>query len=375
MRLNNAIFSDKPINNGRQAELDLAKAVILFFLAFIHCTIECTPEPQLSYGIPYLFDTIIGGPLSAPMFMFAMGVGMVYTNKNTPKAYAARGIRIGIIAYLLNICRFLIPFTIGYIITGDYDKYIDPLLYRVLGNDILQFACLAMLCIALFVKLRIPNLAMFLICVGMSLLGTFLNGIDVGTPLGNIFLGYIIGTEDAAGKVFSDFPLMNWLIIPVSGYIFGKILLYVKNKKLFYGILSSIGVIITVIYFSVGINNRLGMFGEGQNCYYHLITPDAFACLAATIGAIGIYYAIIGHLPHRVQKCIGEISRNINAIYCIHWVYITISINVILYILKGSQVLSVPLTMLISACISIVSILTAHFWSEKIKTKLFGVEK
>lgn len=365
------VFSDDIVNSGRQMELDMAKTVLILLMPLVHVVIECTSKERLAYGIPYLFDTVIGGPLGAPMYMFAMGVGMVYTRHQTPADYAGRGIKIGIVGYALNICRFLIPFLIGYMITGDYDRYIDSLPYRVFGNDILQFACLAMLCMALFVKLRLPDMAMLLISLGMSLLGTCLRGIDVGMPYGNIFLGYLIGTEDAAGKVFSDFPLLNWLIIPVCGYVFGKRLLRVKDKKLFYRILSPIGILITIIYFSVGIINEFGMFGEGQNCYYHLSTPDAIASLMAAVGILGIYHALSGHIPHRMLSLTAEISRNINAVYCIHWVIVMVSTDVVIYIVQGTQELPVPMTMLLGTCISIISILIAHFWSEKWKGKIF----
>lgn len=366
------IFSDNIVNSGRQQELDLAKAILIFLMPIVHCIIECTPEEGLAYGIPYVFDTVIGGPFGAPMYMFAMGVGMVYTKRQAPADYARRGIMIGIVGYVLNICRFLIPFLAGYMITGDYGKYMDPLPYRVFGDDILQFACLAMLVMALFVKLRLPDAAMLLTCLGMSLLGTRLNGIDVGAPYGNIFLGYLIGTEDAAGKVFSDFPLFNWLIIPVCGYVFGKRLLHTGDKKLFYRLISPLGLLITIIYFSVGIINGFGMFGEGQNCYYHLSTPDAMASLAAAFGMLGIYYVLIRYIPDRMLSLTGEISRNINAVYCIHWVIVMISIDVVMYIVRGTQELPVPVTMLLGTCISILSILIAHFWTEKWKGKIFG---
>lgn len=367
------IFSKETVNSGRQPELDLARAVIIFCLALIHCTIECTPEDRLAYGIPFLFDSVIGGPISAPMFMFVMGVGMTYTKRHTPKDYIYRGIKIGITGYALNVCRFLLPFLAGYLITGDYGKYIDPLPYRVLGNDILQFAALAMLLIALFVRIRLSNAAMLLICIGMSVLGTVLNGADVGTPLGNIFLGYLIGTEDAAGKVFSDFPLLNWLIIPVSGYVFGEQLHYVKNKKLFYGLLSMTGILVCVLYLPFGIRYRWGMFGEGQNCYYHLITTDALVSLAITIGAIGIYYAAVPRIPQKFLACIGEISRNVNVVYCIHWVFVMVSTNVVLYIWRGTQELSVSATLLLGTCISIVSIFIAHKWTALKESKRRGI--
>lgn len=361
--LNQKIFSSEIVNAERQPELDLAKAVIIFTLAPVHCIIECTSEEALSHGIPFLFDSVIGGPFSAPMFMFAMGIGMFYTENHTPKDYACRGIRIGIIGYMLNLCRFLIPFLAGYWITGDHEKYIAPLLYRMLGNDILQFACLAMLFMALLVRLHVPRAVMFWISLGMSLLGSCLNGVDMGTAAGNIFWGYLIGTEDAAGKVFSDFPLLNWMIFPVSGYLFGSLLVHVKNKKIFYRTVSFAGILFVALYFPTHILNRWGMFGEGQNCYYHMSTADAMASLALTIGMLGIYYILSNRLPEKVIARASEISRNINKIYCIHWVFVMVITNDILYITRGMQELPVLPTMLLGTGISVLAIRTARFLS------------
>ncbi|MBD5521910.1 MAG: acyltransferase [Lachnospiraceae bacterium] len=363
MSLKDKIFSKEIVNSGRQPELDLAKAVLIFCLALVHCIIECTSGEQLAHGIPFFFDSVLGGPLGAPMFMFAMGFGMVYTKRHTPKDYVRRGIRIGITSYVLNICRFLIPFLAGYLLTEDIEKYIKPIPYRIFGNDILQFAALAMIMIALFVKLHMSNAAMILVCLAMSFLGTFLKGLDVGSPAGNIFLGYLIGTEDPAGAVFSDFPLFNWLIVPVSGYVFGGLLLHVKNKNLFYGILSTVGILVCIVYFPPAISGGWGMFGEGQNCYYHIITVDVLVSIAAAIGMLGIYHVVAPRLPKRMTDCVGEISRNINVVYCIHWVFVMWITNVILYILRGTQELPVTLALLLGTGISIVSIVAAHFWS------------
>lgn len=363
MSLREKIFSKDIVNSGRQQELDLGKAVLIFCLALVHCVIECTPEERLVQGIPFLFDTVIGGPLGAPMFMFAMGFGMVYTKHNTPGDYVRRGIRIGITGYALNLCRFLVPFLAGYLLTGDAGKYIVPLPYRVLGNDVLQFAALAMLVIALFVRLRLSKAAMLFICLGMSVLGTVLNGVDAGSPAGNIFLGYLVGTEDAAGAVFSDFPLLNWLIVPVGGYVFGERLLHVRNKNLFYGVLSPVCMLVCAVYFPIGIYYGRGMFGEGQNCYYHISTADVLISIAAAVGMLGIYHVIGPRLPGRAARRATQISRNINVVYCIHWVFVMWITNVLLYVARGTQELPTSATLLLGLGISTVSIVAAHFWS------------
>lgn len=369
MKWKDKVFSDRAVNSGRQQELDLAKSMPIVCLGMVHCVIECTPEEQLAEGIPFLFDSVIGGPLGAPLFMFAMGIGMAYTVHNTFREYIRRGADIIAAGYLLNICRFLIPFLIGYGITGDGEKYMEPLLYRFLGNDILQFAGLAMVLIGLWLRLGMSDAGMFLACLAMSLLGTYLNGKDFGIPFYNIFFGHLIGTEDAAGMVVSDFPLMNWLLVPVSGYWFGKRLLHVKNKRLFYGVFSTVCLLMAAVYFFIGIQYRLGMFGEGQNCYYHITTWDCAASLTAAVASLGMCYAAARHIPDRVMERVAGISRNINAVYCIQWVLVAVSINLALYGARGTQTLGLFWTMLAGSCISAVSVWAAPYLTAYRKKK------
>ena len=364
MKLKDKIFSNEPINTSRQWELDLARAVIIFCLALIHVTIECTTEEGLCSGIPYLFDTIIGGPFSAPMYMFVMGVGMCYTRKNTSKDHFIRGAKIFAVGYALNICRFLIPYSIGYFITGDHTTYIEPLLYKVLCNDILTFAGLAMMIMALFVKLKLSNIVMLIIATVMCGFGTLLNGVDVVSPLGNIFLGYLIGTEDAAGMVLSDFPILNWLMFPVCGYVFGSVLKRVKNKKLFYLTFSFPALIIAIVYFVLGIYLERGMFGEGQNCYYHMTFSDVLASLCLTVGMIGVYYFIVKIIPGKVFYVTWSISENITQIYFIHWVLVSFVVNLCMYVIRGTTLLTPWKVVGLGTVISIASIVIAHFFTK-----------
>ncbi len=356
------IVSDQEVNCGRQVELDIAKAVLIFCLALVHCTIECIPESKINIGLPFVFDSVIGGPLGAPMFMYAMGTGMVYTTKNNAFAYARRGIDILKVGFLLNICRFLIPYLIGFFLTHNYEKYIRPLPYRLFGNDMLQFAGLCMLMMAWMLFMKMPIWLMILISFLLSLAGNALNGIDAGNPVWNIILGYFIGTEDAAGMVISDFPLCNWMIVPVCGYFFGKRLLHVKNKGHYYAYLSPSCLVITCIYFYYGIKNRLGMFGPGENCYYHISTLDVIFALFAAFGLLGIYYFFAQFLGSSVLRWIKAVSVNITLIYCIHWVFVVVVIDVFIFAVRGTQELSFFWTMVIGTAISIVSILIAHWY-------------
>lgn len=362
MKVKDKIFSDSDTNLGRQKELDLARAFIIFCLAIIHVTIECTSDEGLTSGIPYLFDTVIGGPFSAPTYMFVMGIGMAYTSKNLPVHHVIRGAKVFLLGYLLNICRFLIPYTIGYTITGDYEMYMEPLLYKVLGNDILTFAGLAMMIMGLFIRLKLSHTVMLVIATVMCAFGTVLNGVDVVSPLGNIFLGYLIGTEDAAGMVLSDFPVLNWMMFPVCGYVFGSMLKRVQDKKRFYLAVSLPAILVAAAYFAYGISREVGMFGEGQNCYYHMIFSDVLASLALTIGMIGLYYALSLVIPAKLMGIACGISENITEVYCIHWVLVSFVVNVWMYTARGTTLLTPWQVVALGSAISVASILIAHYF-------------
>lgn len=355
-------LADEPVNCGRQLDVDIAKAEMVLMLPFIHCIIECTTDEGLTSGIPYLFDTIIGGPFSAPLYLFAMGIGLVYSRKVIFEQQIKRGLALIGIFYLSNTCRFLIPYLIGYKISGDREHFLDPLLYRWLGNDVLLFAGLAIIVIAIFRRFDLKSGTMIAISAVSALACSLIGEIDTGTALGNIFLGYFIGTDDATGYVVSDFPLFNWLVIPVCGYAFGRVLIRVKDKDSFYRIISPPALIAAAIYFPIGIHFGWGMFGEGQNCYYHMMIWDICVCLCLNIGMLGVWYNMAKVFGPRTKGFLTEVSSNITSIYCIHWVFVRTITNVILYIMNGKQVLPVWQTLLLSLAILIVTLVTAHYY-------------
>lgn len=373
--MNEQLQKRKSNLQGRQLEIDSVKMVFVFIVVLIHCTIECTSEEGLCSGFPYLVDTVIGGPLAAPPLMFCMGACIVFSRKKDWKSIFNRGLGLFGLGFALNICRYTIPYLIGYGITKDYAKYIDPLWYRTFCNDIFQFAGLALCVIAIMIRLRIPDLEMFLFALACSVLGTCLNGTDVGTPAGNIALGYLIGTEDAAGKVFSDFVLLNWLIVPICGYLFGKRLQHAKDKSAFYRRISPVCAGISVIYFIVGIYNSSGMFGDGENCYYHVVTWDALACVVTAVGLFGIHYAIDCRLPDTVMRKISYVGRSMTMMYCVHWVLLVYIVNLGMYIIRGTQELAFGWVFLLSCLITVLSLFLVDLWSWKLKDKLDNIRR
>lgn len=387
-----SIFSVDEINTGRQFEFDMAKAMILLCLPFIHLVIQLCSDASLEGGLPYLFDTIIGGPLAAPVFMFAMGFGMNYARIRKPRHYVMHAVGIGIAGIILNVFRFLIPMLIGYFATKNYDYYLEPLPGRMLTSDIFQFAFFALIIIAIFVKFNVSKKVMLLIGFISLLIGNIpvligqpANDIDTGNYVLNMLLGYFIPTEDHTRTIFSDFPVFSWLIIPICGYVFGSQLLKVKNKDKFYAIFTPICLVASIIYFYFGIKYEHGMFGEGQNCYYHIRIEDALICIVAAIAVLGVYHFLGKILPMKFKGWIETLSKVLTPYYCVHWVLVIVISQLFLFNFgaphgdynKVGKVdfISIGWVMFIGLCIDIVGIATAFAWKKYRARKAFGFNK
>lgn len=357
------VLAAEPVNTERQLEVDIGKASMVLMLPFIHCIIECCTDAQFDYGIPFLFDTIIGGAFSAPMYLFCMGICMVYSRNATTAERVSRGIRLIGIFYLAQTFRYLIPYLIGYGITGDREQFIDPLIYRWLGNDVLLFAGMAIIVIALFIHWGLSDRMMIEISAVLLLATNLIGDVDTGSRFGNIFLGYFIGTTDTDEMVVSDFPLLTWLIVPVCGYAFGKVLVRVRDKDRFYGRLIIPMLAIPAIWYPIGNHFELGVFDYGQNAYYHMMAWDCVCYLCLTVGMLSLWHFVSKLLGKGLKAFLTETSRNITSIYCIHWVFVICITNVILYIVNGTQILPVPYVMLIALGIDIAAWIIAHYWS------------
>ena len=83
------LFSNNNVYSGRQIEWDYAKVFAIITMIFVHFLAFCTFS-KIDYGYieEYLF---ILTQSSAPIFMFAMGIGMVYTRHDSEKIFCNQG--------------------------------------------------------------------------------------------------------------------------------------------------------------------------------------------------------------------------------------------------------------------------------------------
>ena len=226
-------------------------------------------------------------------------------------------------------------------------------------GEILIFAGLSYIMIAIFKKYNLSNRQMLAIAVVMSVIGSLVRFIDFANPIANTFIGYFIGID----VDLSSFPILNWFIFPVIGVIYGDYFIRCKDKKWFFKFWP-VCLLISIIYFVATVFIPIG-FLSSEPTYYFMTTFDVIFCLIYIHGNLGFCYWISRFLPEKVTKATTVISRNITAIYIAQWYLIIISFAVLI-IIDENMVFNDLSMMLLSCVILILSIIVTYFFKKAI---------
>ena len=215
------LFSNEPVNTGRQVELDLAKCLAIFFMIFLHCMMVSTGfDNNISLYMQRAIGQLLGGPFAAPVFMFAMGVGIVYSRNQDPIYLIKRGFRLMLLGLVVNIGEFFLPHYLAGKLLGKWDIFPIAGGLLLFCVDILAFAGMAMMLIGALKKLKLTARMMVVIALIFSVIGWLLRFHDFGSNVANLIAGYFVGS--AGG--FTAFPLFPWFIFPASGNAFRRVL-------------------------------------------------------------------------------------------------------------------------------------------------------
>ena len=139
----NKLFSKKIANTKRQLELDLARGLAIFFMILVHVQGNYSLITLQKSSFGFIID-ILGGILTAPVFMLVLGVGIIFSKKSEPKLLLKKGLIIFCLGYLLNLLREVIPNYLFWKITRDYEYFTYGVESFILV-DIFQFAGLALI--------------------------------------------------------------------------------------------------------------------------------------------------------------------------------------------------------------------------------------
>lgn len=104
------LFSDEKVNTGRQVELDIAKGLAIIFMIFLHTIMVVQAyNAGLSPSYNFIFSNVLGRPYAAVIFMFSMGVGVVYSRHSQWDTMVKRGVKLYLLGILVNVFEFFIP--------------------------------------------------------------------------------------------------------------------------------------------------------------------------------------------------------------------------------------------------------------------------
>jgi len=310
------IFSSEIVNKGRQVELDIARGLAVLFMVLIHIQqYFSSPEAQET-----LFGTIVdfvGGIPAAPVFMFLLGVGIIYSRKSDLKSFLKRGLLLIVAGYLLNLLRGTLPNLMQWMVLGE-EQYFTKALNELMYVDIFQFSGLAMILFGIIKKFKPHVLVVALFGIGFSAINLLLTGVTTEGKLFSALTGLFWGSNE-----LSFFPFLTWIFYPIAGYVFGYYLIRCLNKNKFY--LMALIVSVAVILFSVWIfvyNLEMETGLSSETGYYQHKMLGNVVFTAFVILWLSILYFASKGIPRIIYKPIGRWSKNVSEIYFIHWLFI-----------------------------------------------------
>lgn len=297
--------------------MDIAKSIAIVFMVLVHLFEELLPyERQVGVwrGVIY---SVLGSPFAAPIFMFCLGVGIVYTRSNQPKQLMKRGWSILVIGLVLNIMRFVIPMGTMWQITKD-NYYFEYVYENFFSVDILQFSGLVFFFFALVKRMKISNMYLAVIGILCSFAGGLLVDLSTGSYAADVVTGLFYRSYES-----SYFPFLSWIIFPIAGYIMGQYFSKVEDRSAFYKRYSLPCGIVAIALFTMAAIGEQWSFGEDSK-YYGMGLDQGIGCLFFIVGIMGVYYWMGTVLSAPIMKIAGIMAKDLNRIYCISWVIIVI---------------------------------------------------
>ena len=347
----NRLFVEEEVNTGRQWGFDFAKFLAIVSMVIVHTFIYIWGEDGLEDGFKYRLNNIYGGVLAAPVFMFAMGVGVAYSRRTDWRTMFSRGLKLLAAGYLLNAVRCLPQLLLWK--AGYGEEYYDGFLEEVFYFDILPFAGVAFMFFALLRRLKASPTVVLLIGIALSVFGTYVRFTDMGSTWANLLCYPFIGIH--VGEIYSFFPLANWFIFVAAGYWTGKLIRRCTDMDRFFALTTPIaGFIFTVCMIHL-ISNSTGMFSDVSDDFFYYLTPfDAFVGIMGALLVVGIGHFIMPHEPRIIQDEVRQISTDVTRIYLIHWVFVCYIVEGLMSDILGLYPSDIPL-LLVGLCILVAS--------------------
>ena len=234
-----------------------------------------------------------------------------------------RGIIIFGLGYLLNFLRGTLPVIVG-VMLGNItleDMSITSPFYYMLEIDILQFAGLAFIVLALVRRfIKKPAFIVILGCV-IALIGDIISKLTAGwAPLDYLFQ-LLWGTAD-----YTFFPLLPWISFGLFGLAFGNGWLNSKDNNKFYMRSVCYGIASIIIGFIISYtSDELLISDFFARSFMHGVIPSSVIFLIAGFIPIwlALYHVLAAKIPeNNFFKRLSNWSKSVTPFYCLQWIII-----------------------------------------------------
>lgn len=307
----------------RFLEIDLLKVLALAIMPMSHIFDEFGNYYDLMKDIPQTSTLELGLLfMNIPtIFMICLGFGIVFSKNSTPQKLLQRGLWMFVIEGVLNLFRITVPHFSASFFTGN-SEYFAQSFEIFLMSDILPFAGFAFLFFALVKKFDMSKTMVLFIGLFLTLIQTIIPQYEIQNVYLKHLAGYFIYIDDT-----SFFPIVSWLIYPIIGYLLANKLIKVENKTRCYLKIGGLGLIIFTItnLFLLLTNSMQARYYLYMETGFHMDLMTTLIVLSIGLIVVSVAYFVCSFIKNKLLiKVINNISKNVNSIYCIHWVLVKI---------------------------------------------------
>lgn len=298
---------------------DFARGIAIVAMVLIH-SIVFLGDPSLTKTTAgYIANSLIC-LFAAPVFTFIMGVMIVFSSKSLPRTLLWRGVVILGIGYFLNFLRGTLP-----IAFGEWAGWVDfqderPWTY-MLEQDILQFAGIAFMLIALFKKLIGSNIGLALLGGAIMAAAPLLYRVHLGESIPGYLVSLLFG-----GNHYNFFPIVPWIAFPLIGMGYGEMLKKSPDKQQFMQRSALLGLLLIAagIALVIGLERDVtGQWYSGKFRQGKLPPVVSLIFSGFQFVWIALCYLITGKIKKSpVLNQLYHWSGNVTWFYAIQWVVI-----------------------------------------------------
>jgi len=315
--------------NNRLLSIDLARGLAVFFMIAVH-TLEVFASPEVKNSLFGQIIEFLGGPPAAPVFMTLMGFSFLYSRRSDLKPKLWRGFKIFLSGYILNVLRGVIPFKLSYYFEMDVLNNF-PLYklneYTLLAIvDILQFAGIAIMIMAIIQGLKINKFIILFSALLITMISPLLWGLKTNIYIIDFILDLLWGDQPIGFSFIENkiaFPIFPWLSFPLLGMFLGETMKNSKDQSRTFKYFGIGGVFVL----SLGIAVSSFDIDYHFNDYYHsrqgaMIFMSGFVVFWLFLNKIAIDY-----LPtNKLFNLLFKWSNGVTNIYFVQWIIIIWSI-------------------------------------------------